>query len=138
MRDRKWTDCPACGMSSSMRAERDMREKFLPPGYPPVVIDSLDGQFCETCGEGFWSLRSERRIARRLAEHRAQYDATRVVAAELVSVQEAAASLQVSVQAVHKMMEEGRLRFVYAAGRKFPIRKEIASARRLREGLPDV
>lgn len=126
MREKKWIDCPVCGARKSMRAQKNLRERFIPKGYPALDIRGLDGQFCDSCGEGFWSLRSERLIARLLAEHMAQHDATRVVAAELASVQEAAKKLHMTVQGVHKMMNEGRLRYVIAGGSRLPIRKDLA------------
>ena len=125
MREKKWTDCPACGAKKSVRAKKNLNERIHPAGHPPLDITGLDGQFCEICGEGFWSLKSERRIARLLAEHMARHDATRVVAAELASVQEAAKAMQVTVQGVHKMMDEGRLRYVFAGGSRLPIRKDL-------------
>lgn len=125
MREKKWIDCPACGARKSMRIKKRLDERFHPAGYPPLDITGLDGQFCGSCGEGFWSLKSERRIARLLAEHMARHDATRVVAAELASVQEAAKAMHVTVQGVHKMMDEGRLRYVFAGGSRLPIRKDL-------------
>jgi len=129
MREKKWVDCPACGAKQSMRVRKDIGERFHPSGYPPLDIDELDGQFCDVCGEGFWSLRSERRITRLLAEHMARHDATRVVAAELASVQEAAQLMKVTPQGVHKMMKDGRLRYVVAGGSRLPIRKAIIERR---------
>ena len=127
MREKKWVDCPGCGAKKSMHAKANLSERFNPAGYPPVDIFDLDGQFCDSCGEGFWSLKSERRIACLLAEHMAAHDGTRVVAAELASVKEAAEAMQVTVQGVHKMMDEGRLRYVVAGGSRLPIRKDVAN-----------
>lgn len=126
MREKKWIDCPACGAKGSMHPKRDVEERLHTAGYPPLDIPGLDGQFCEVCGEGFWSLKSERRIAGLVAEHRAGYDANRTVAAELASVQEAAKTMRITVQGVHKMMKEGRLRYVVAGGARLPIRKDVA------------
>jgi len=136
MREKKWIDCPACGAKKSMRAKKSLSERFNPPGYPPLDVSGLDGQFCDSCGEGFWSLKSERRIARLLAEHMAKHDATRVVAAELASVQEAAKAMHVTVQAVHKMMDDGRLRYVVAGGFRLPIRKDLAEKAATRHRAP--
>jgi len=132
MREKKWVDCPACGAKKSMRVKKNLSERFHPAGYPPVDIAHLDGQFCAGCGEGFWSLKSERLIARVLGEHMAGHDAKRVVAAELASVQEAAKTLHVTVQGVHKMMDEGRLRYVVAGGFRLPLRKGLKKG----AGLP--
>ena len=51
----------------TMRSKKAMPERFIPDGYPPLGIHELDGQFCELCGDGFWSLKSERRIGHLLA-----------------------------------------------------------------------
>lgn len=126
MRETKWVDCPACGAKKSMRTRKGLHEIIRIQGYSPLDITGLDGQFCSSCGEGFWSLASERAIARRIAEHKASEDAVRVVAADLISVKEAAHAMRVSVQGVHKMMVEGRLRFVWAGGRRLPIREGVA------------
>jgi len=133
MRQKKWIDCPACGAKKNMRTKKNQRERFNPAGYPPLDVSGLDGQFCESCGEGFWSLKSERLIARLLAEHMAEHDATRVVAAELASVQEAAKAMHVTVQGIHKMMNEGRLRYVVAGGSRLPIRKDLTEKARARQ-----
>jgi len=127
MREKKWIDCPVCGSKKSMRIRKNLHERAHLRDYPPLDIDGLDGQFCKICDEGFWSLKSERRIERLLAEHMAKHDSARVVAAEIASVQEAANALQISVQGVHKMMTDGRLKFVFAAGRRLPIRQDIAA-----------
>lgn len=136
MREKKWVDCPACGGKKTMRSKKNLSERFMPAGYPPLDIRGLDGQFCESCGEGFWSLKSEKYIARLLAEHMAEHDATRVVAAELASVQEAAKAMRVTVQGVHKMMDEGRLRYVVAGGSRLPIRKDLAEKAKARKTAP--
>ncbi len=136
MREKRWIDCPACGAKKSMREKMHLCERFKPSGYPPVDISGLDGQFCDSCGEGFWSLKSERMIARLLAEHMAQYDSARVVAAELASVQEAASVLHMTVQGIHKMMAEGRLRYVIAGGFQLPIRKDLVAKAKTRNVRP--
>jgi len=126
MRERKWIDCPVCGSKNSMRKQRGLTEQFRPAGYPPVPdLTGLDGQFCTKCGDGFWSKASERKIAHHLAKHKAEYDSKRVVAADLSSVQETAERLRVSPQGVHKMMKTGRLRSVFVAGKRLPIRADV-------------
>ncbi len=136
MREKKWIDCPACGAKKSMHSEKNLSEGFHPSSYPPLDVSSLDGQFCDACGEGFWSLKSERRIACLLAQHMAAHDATRVVAAELASVQEAAKAMRVTVQAIHKMMDEGRLRYVVAGTSRLPIRKDLKKMAKAKHRRP--
>ncbi len=128
MRERNWTDCPCCGAKGAMRRQSGREERFNPAGYTPIEIGGLDGSFCASCGDGFWSLKSERRIAEMLAEHMARQDSQRIVAAEIASVKEAADAMQITVQGVHKMMKEGRLRYVLAAGHRLPIRMYMTPA----------
>lgn len=127
MREKKWTDCPECGAKNTMHSKTGIKERFEPAGYEAIEIKGLDGQFCDECGEGFWSLKSERTIAKELSEHMAKEDSKRIVAAEIASVQEAAEAMNVTQQGVHKMMREGRLRYVIAAGHRLPIRKYLAN-----------
>ena len=125
MREKKWIDCPVCGASRTMRKQTAIRHRFHPRGYTPIDIDGLDGQFCEACGDGFWSLKSEKTISRTFGEHMAHEDAGRLVARELASVSEAAEVLNVSRQAVHKMMDEGRLRYVLTRSLRLPVRASM-------------
>ncbi|MBM3288677.1 MAG: hypothetical protein FJY92_00860 [Candidatus Hydrogenedentes bacterium] len=126
MREKKWVDCPICGSKNSMKARRGITEHFEIAGYPaPGKLIGLSGQFCSVCGDGFWSLASERKIARYLAHHMAEHDSKRIVAADLASVRETATRLRVTAQGVHKMMETGRLRSVFVAGKRLPIRADV-------------
>ena len=125
MREKNWIDCPVCGAKGTMRIQSNRSRRLAPRGYSPVQIKGLEGQFCKVCRDGFWSRASERAISRQLGEHMAREDAARTVVADLASVQEAGQLLGISVQAVHKMMEDGRLRFVRAAGLRLPIRKDV-------------
>ena len=129
MQKKAWSDCPVCGSKGTMRREKRAEKRMRPRGYPPVDIDDLEGQFCKVCGDGFWSPRSQRKITDTLAEHCARYDSERVVAAELLSVKDAAQQLEMTVQGIHKMMKEGRLRFVYAGNMRLPLRKEVEERR---------
>lgn len=125
MRDKKWVDCPVCGAKDAMRYKKGLRKRFNPPGYEPIEVKGLDGAFCRECGDGFWSLKSKAAIAKQLAENMATQDSKRIVASEMVSVKEAAKVIRVTPQGIHKMMDEGRIRYVYATGLRFPIRKDL-------------
>lgn len=136
MRERVWKDCPCCGAKGAMRRQSGRTERFNPAGYTPVEIHGLEGSFCASCGDGFWSLSAERRISAALAEHMAREDSQLIVAAELASVKEAADTMQITVQGVHKMMKEGRLRYVLAAGHRLPIRMYMPQAHACVETTP--
>ncbi len=123
-------DCPLCGTKKSMKTAKRLSTRRIPRGYPPLDIDGLEGQFCDVCGDGFWTPKSEQTISRLLAEHMAKHDAERVVASELASVAEAAEALNVTRQAVHKMMNEGRLRYVQTPSLRLPIRAYLKRSAR--------
>lgn len=125
MRQKKWVNCPACGAKASMEYRKAVAERFAPFGYAPIAVKGLDGYFCSRCGDGFWSLRSERRIAATLGEEMARQDTKRVVASKIASVREAAKAMNLTPQAVHKMMRQGRLRYVFAGDLRLPIRSEL-------------
>jgi excisionase family DNA binding protein len=136
MRQKKWIDCPVCGAKHTMKKQTGIAHRFHPRGYPPVDIEGLDGQFCESCGDGFWSLKSEKTISRALGEHMAKEDAGRLVANELASVPEVAEHLKVSRQAVHKMMDEGRLRYVQTRSLRLPVRASMEKLARQSKSTP--
>ncbi|MBX7256751.1 MAG: hypothetical protein K1Y02_10345 [Candidatus Hydrogenedentes bacterium] len=128
MRDKDWKDCPICGSEGTMRYKKGIHERCKPKNYTPFEVKGLDGHFCTVCKDGFWTLASEQKLSKAISEHMAREDAERVKASELASVKEAAQALNVTVQGVHKMMKEGRLRYVFAAGLCLPIRSELKNA----------
>ncbi len=135
MREKKWIDCPVCGTKGSMRYSKGLMERFNPPGYEPIEVSGLDGSFCQECGDGFWSLKSKAAIAKELADSMAKQDSKRIVASEMLSVKEAAKLMRVTPQGIHKMMDEGRIHYVYAAGLRFPIRKDLTEKAAAFKGL---
>ena len=63
----------------------------------------------------------------------ARHDAERVVAVELASVKEAAEVMHVTVQGIHKMVDEGRLRYVVEGGPLLPIRSDLTAKAKARQ-----
>ena len=118
-----------------MRYKKGLRERFNPPGYIPIEVEGLDGSFCQECEDGFWSLKSKGEIARQLSENMAVQDSKRIVASEIASVKEAAEVMHVTPQGIHKMMNEGRIRYVFAAGLRFPIRKDLTEKAAVLKGF---
>jgi excisionase family DNA binding protein len=136
MREKNWIDCPVCGAKRTMKKQTSIAHRFHPRGYTPIDIEGLDGQFCEVCADGFWSLKSEKIISRTLGAHMAKEDAGRLVANELASVPEVAEHLKVSRQAVHKMMDEGRLRYVQTRSLRLPVRASMEKLARQSKSTP--
>jgi hypothetical protein len=108
-----------------MRFKKGLREHCEMKSYSGIDVEGLDGHFCTKCEDGFWTLASERKLSQALSEHMAREDSTRVTASEIASVKEAAQALSITVQGVHKMMKEGRLRYVVAAELRLPIRSDL-------------
>ncbi|MBP7583796.1 MAG: type II toxin-antitoxin system MqsA family antitoxin [Spirochaetes bacterium] len=135
MREKKWTDCPACGSKGSMERRRNVTETYRNPGYEPISIAHLDGHFCKTCGEGIYSIKSERTINSTLAREKARQDSRRVVAADLVDVDDVAKILSVSRQRIHQMMDEGKIRYVFVGNKRYPVRQDNASFRNLKKRI---
>lgn len=126
MREKKWVDCPICGSKKSMRQRTNFNKKVKLKDYPALTIKGLDGQFCNVCKDGFLSKKADRVFYGSVAEHRARVDAARILACDVASVQDAAKALQISAQGVHKMIREGRLRSVYVAGKRMPLKADVA------------
>ncbi len=120
MKEKKWVDCPACGSKGTMNQRDGITKTFRHAGYVPIRIDGLDGRFCTACKDGFYSISSTRRINSILAEEKAKQDSSRVVASELLDVDHVVRRLAVTRQRVHKMMDEGKLHYVYVGTSRFP------------------
>jgi len=123
MKEKKWIDCPSCGSKGTMKIKKNLFETYSIKGYAPISINHLDGQFCEVCGEGFYSVKSERHIASTVADEKAKQDSARTVASELIEVETMAHLLSVSRQRVHQMMDEGKIQYVYVGKLRFPVKK---------------
>jgi len=124
MREKKWTDCPSCGSIKSMKYKRKAIESYNIKNYGKLKISGLDGYFCRKCMDGVFTKNSQKIINSKIAEFKASIDAKKVVAADLISVSDMAKKLNKTKQAIHKMMNEGRLKYVYAAGLKLPVKNQ--------------
>jgi YgiT-type zinc finger domain-containing protein len=122
MKEKKWIDCPSCGSKGSMKTKKNLCETYSIKGYAPITIDHLDGQFCTVCGEGFYSIASEKLIKATVADEKAKQDSGRTVASELIEVDTMAHLLSISRQRVHQMMDEGKIQYVYVGKLRFPVK----------------
>jgi YgiT-type zinc finger domain-containing protein len=129
MKIKKWKDCPSCGAKNSMKVKKNISETYKIPGYNPITINSLDGQFCTECSEGFFSIKSEKVINSKLAEEKAKQDSNKIVASELMEIDTIAKKLSVSRQRIHQMMNEGKIRYVYVGTLKFPLKSGLHTAK---------
>ena len=120
MKEKKWVDCPSCGSKGTMKRREGVAKTFRHADYAPIRIRGLDGYFCASCGDGIYSPRSTARINSVLAEEMAKRDSSRVPASDLLEVDQVVRRLAVSRQRVHKMMDEGKLHYVYVGALRFP------------------
>lgn len=120
MKEKKWIDCPACGAKGTMKYMKDISETYRHKNYKPITIDHLDGQFCTKCDDGFFSIKSMRRIDSILAEEKAKQDASRVYASDLLEIDTVKELLNVTRQRVHQMMNEGKLHYVFVGESRYP------------------
>jgi len=123
MKEKIWIDCPSCGSKGSMKPKKNLSETYSPEGYTSIIIKNLDGQFCNICGDGFYSLKSEKIIKATMAEEKARQDSGRTVASELIEIDTMASLLSVSRQRVHQMMDEGKIRYVFVGKLRFPVKE---------------
>lgn len=132
MREKKWKNCPCCGAKDSMAFKDNVRKKYSMKSYPPLWISSISGYRCKLCHEMILSRQSSRDIDSHMMAHKAAHDAKKVTAARLMLAKTAAAILHVTLQAIHKMMREGRLAYVFIDNMRFPLRSAVMQYRRSR------
>ena len=128
MREKQWVNCPSCGAQGSMKLKKRVYDTFKSKDYDPIKVGPLGGYFCRKCNDGIYTLASRRVIQPQLAEGRAKQDSDRVVASELMTVEEAVRKLNKSRQRVHQMMKEGKIRYVFVGTKRIPIRKALLKA----------
>ena len=125
MREKKWIDCPVCGSKGTMKHKAKIMEPVKPLGYEAVTIGPLDGQFCTACGEGFYSRSALKHRAKQLAEAKAIQDSKKVPASNITDIDSLVKIMKVSRQRVHRMMDEGKIPYVYlgSGSLRLPIRQ---------------
>lgn len=124
MKDNQYKDCPVCGAKNSMKERLNFRESVTPAGYKTIVTGPLNGLFCKKCGEGFLTRESEKLFDKQVAEGKARQDSERLVISDITDVDFAVKKIHVSRQRIHKMMEEGKLPYVFIGDRKYPIKNQ--------------
>jgi len=135
MKEKKWTDCPSCGSKGSMERRHNVTETYRHSGYVPITISHLDGYFCQVCGDGIFSISSERTINATLAREKALQDSRRVVAADLVDIDDVAKILSVTRQRIHQMMDEGKIQYVFVGSKRYPVRQDTAALKSLKKRI---
>jgi hypothetical protein len=135
MKEKKWVDCPCCGSKGTMKIKSGIHETYRLQGYKPIRIGPLEGSFCSICREGFYTLKSEKFIHSRVAEEKAKQDSDRIVASEILEIEDVVKKLHVTRQRVHQMMKEGKLKYVYVGKTRMPLKdNDFKTSRRHMQG----
>jgi len=116
--------CHTCGAENSMKERKNFTDIVTPEGYDPIEIGPLSGHFCDKCGNGFLNRQSEKLLDKQVAEGKARQDSGRLAISEITDVDTVAKAIRVSRQRVHKMMEEGKLPYVFIGERRYPIKNQ--------------
>lgn len=124
MKEKVWKDCPSCGSKDSMVYKKNLKEKFNYLHYGNLIIEKIEGYECSECKEVIFTKKSQSIINSKVAELKAKVDSDRIVASQLASVDEIAKKYKVSRQAVHKMMNTGRIRYVFVGDIRLPLKDQ--------------
>ena len=127
MKDKKWVDCPVCGETNSMIFKTDVSENLNIKDYGNLKINNIEGYYCKNCKDGILTRKSQNYINAAIAEFKAKKDAEVTVAADLISVDEMAKKLKLSRQSIHKMMNIGKIRYVFVGDIRLPLKNQKVS-----------
>ena len=122
MKTKDEMNCPVCGAKNSVKKRNHFKDIVTPDGYSSIEVGPLNGLFCNVCGEGFLDKESEKVFDKQVAEGKARQDSKRLVAADIIDVEFAVKHIKVSRRRIHKMMEEGKLPYVFIGDRRYPIK----------------
>lgn len=124
MKEKKWVDCPCCGAKDSMKFKK-FYDTVQPKNYPKIEIGPLEGYFCALCDDGFLTFASEKLFDSQTKEAMARYDAKRTPASKLLPVPDVVEILKKSRQWIHKLMDMGKLEYVYVGSMRFPKKEAV-------------
>ena len=124
-KDKKWVDCPSCGSSGTMQFTNKRVFQVKHKELGKIMIENLSGYFCKKCDDGFFNIKSENAIEAHLADLQARKDADKVKASDLILVEDLAQKWKKTKQYIHKLMNEGKIKYVYIGKLRFPLKEEL-------------
>ena len=124
-KDKKWVDCPSCGSIGTMKFSNKKTFEVKHKELGDVKLNKLSGYFCKKCDDGFFTIKSENTIEAHLAELQARKDADKVKASDLILVEDLARKWKKTKQYIHKLMNEGKIHYVYIGKLRFPRKEEL-------------
>ena len=125
MKDRKWSDCPSCGANGSMTLKKGMKEIYQVKNYGTITVSNLSGYECAKCKERIFQIKSSNKINSAIVDLKAKKDSDKIVASQLVPVEEFMKKFGKTRQRIHQMMEEGKIQYAYVGNLRFPLRSEL-------------
>lgn len=125
MREKIWKDCPACGARNSMKLKNNVSKTFKGQSGRSAKVDGLALYVCSKCGDSIATNSSDRKINSAIAELKARELSNTVVAAEIASVEEVVHVAGITRQAVHQMIKDGRIQYVFVGDLRFPLKEEV-------------
>ena len=120
MRDKVWKNCPSCGSENSMQHSQKLVFQSKKLG---IHLKNLQGYECGVCHDAIFTTAANNRVQAAISRAQALRDAEQMTP-QLMLTADAAKELHVSVQAIHKMMQQGRLAYVLLAGKLALPRKD--------------
>ena len=125
MRDKVWKHCPSCGSRDSMKLKTDVTETFKSQSGLITKVTGLSLYICKKCRDSIATNSSDRKINSAITELKAHELSATIVAADIASVDDVVKVTGVSRQAVHQMMKDGRIQYVFVGDLRFPLWKEV-------------
>jgi Ser-tRNA(Ala) deacylase AlaX len=124
VREKMWNDCPSCGTVGSMKKKVNLKDNLIVKDYGKISLDHLEGYECSKCHDAIFSKRSQSMINAKIAELKAKVDSNKIVASQLASVDEMAKKYKITRQAIHKMMNNGKIRYVFVGDIRLPLKDQ--------------
>lgn len=125
MREKIWKHCPACGAKDSMKLKENQSQTFKGQTGKSIKVDGLSLYVCTKCGDSIATKSSDKKINASITELRARELSETIVAAEISSVDEVVKAAGITRQAVHQMMNDGRIQYVFIGELRFPLKQEV-------------
>lgn len=122
-KDRIYKDCPVCGAIGSMQHKNDLTFEGKSKLVGEIKLKNLHGFLCKECKEGFFDIASKNKISLAIADEKAKILSSKLKISEIVDVNALVKVSGLTRQMIHSLMKEGKIPYVYAAGKRTPIRE---------------
>ena len=122
-KDRIYKDCPVCGAIGSMLHKTDLTFEGKSKAIGEIKLKKLSGYLCQECKEGFYDIASKNKISQAIADEKAKILSNKLKISEIIDVNSLVKISGLTRQMIHTLMKEGKVPYVYAAGKRTPIKE---------------